>query len=87
MKIVSAITSFSELSKSGILLVQNIGEFRDTHPTNEAIYFITPTEKNISALLKDFSYDFTNPQQVELLIEKFDRWNPFHIDNDQDDSR
>ena len=48
MKIVSAVTSFSELSKCGILLVQNIGEFRDTHPTNEAIYFITPTEKNIS---------------------------------------
>ena len=40
----------------------------------------------IAALLKDFSYDFTPPKE-ELMIEKFDRWNPFHTDNDQDDSR
>ena len=46
-KIVSAVTSFSELSEYGILDIQNIKGFRDKHPTNEAIYFITPTEKNI----------------------------------------
>jgi len=84
-KIVSAVTSFSELSEYGIYDIQNIRGFREAHPTNDAIYFITPTDKNISALLKDFSYDFTHRQE-ELMIEKFDRLNPFSTaDKSQED--
>ena len=70
-KIVSAVTSFSELSEYGIYDIQNIRGFREAHPTNDAIYFITPTDKNISGnFLKIYTYKL---DCTYVLISKFIR--------------
>jgi len=53
LKTVSSVIKMHELATQGIIQVEIIERVRADMP-NEAIYFITPTLKNVQAIVKDF---------------------------------
>lgn len=53
MRVISSCCRMHEIMMEGVTIVEDLGKGRQSLPL-EAIYFITPTEKSIDAILDDF---------------------------------
>ena len=54
-KVLSSYLTMSDLLNRGIFTVELITNNRNRYPNYGVIYFLSPTQKSISALIKDFS--------------------------------
>jgi syntaxin-binding protein 1 len=56
MRILSAALKSYDLSDEGVALVESLEKKRQPLPEMTAIYFITPTDASVSAMLADFAH-------------------------------
>lgn len=65
MRVISSCCRMHEIMMEGITIVEDLNKGRQPLPL-EAIYFVTPTEKSIDAMVDDFK-DASNLRFVFLL--------------------
>ena len=66
-KVLSSYLTMSDLLNRGIFTVELITNNRNRYPNYGVIYFLSPTQKSISALIKDFS-DLKKPKYKQVYI-------------------
>jgi len=66
-KVLSSYLTMSDLLNRGIFTVELINNKRNRFPNYGVIYFLSPTQKSISALIEDFS-DLKRPKYKQLYI-------------------
>ncbi|KAJ3286901.1 vacuolar sorting protein VPS33/slp1 [Rhizoclosmatium sp. JEL0117] len=84
LRILNTACKMSDILEENVTLVEDISKKRTSYPTKEAIYFITPNEESVAALIDDFTrpkptyskaHIFFTSTVSDALFEKIDNAN------------
>ncbi|KAI9346257.1 dynein heavy chain and region D6 of dynein motor-domain-containing protein [Obelidium mucronatum] len=82
LRILNTACKMADILEENVTLVEDISRKRTSYPTKEAIYFISPTEESVAALVEDFTrpkpmyakaHIFFTAPLTDALFEKIDR--------------